>query len=123
MRQKVVLDKSTPFQGALNFSYLLDAPAGKYGRVQIKDGHFFFENGKRIRFIGFNFPARANMPDHKTAEALAARLTTMGVNVVRVHAADAYVGEKGWSTDPEYSILDYAGKTGRLNEKGMERLD
>lgn len=123
MRQKVVLDKSTPFQGALNFSYLLDAPAGKHGHVQIKDGHFFFENGKRIRFIGFNFPARANMPDHKTAEALAARLTTMGVNVVRVHAADAYVGEKGWSTDPEYSILDYAGKTGRLNEKGMERLD
>ncbi len=36
------------------------------------------------------------MPDHETAEVLAARLATMGVNVVRVHAVDAYTGEKGW---------------------------
>lgn len=123
MRQNILMDKAIPYQGALDFSYLLDAPAGKYGHVQIKDGHFYFKNGKRIRFFGFNFPARANMPDHKTAEALAARLATLGVNVVRIHAIDAYTGEKGWSTDPQYSILNYGKKDGSLNEKGLERLD
>ena len=123
MRQRITMDKAAPYQGAMDFSHLLDAPAGKYGHVQIKDGHFYFENGKRIRFFGFNFPARANMPDHETAEALADRLATMGVNVVRVHAVDAWIGEKGWSTDPAYSVLNYrTGKNG-LNEKGMERLD
>ena len=123
MKQKIMMDKASPYQGALDFSYLLDAPAGKYGHVQIKDGHFYFENGKRIRFFGFNFPARANMPDHETAETLAARLATLGVNVVRIHAVDAYTGEKGWSTDPQYSILNYEKKDGSLNEKGLERLD
>lgn len=123
MRQRIVMDKASPYQGALDFSYLLDAPAGKYGHVQVKNGHFYFKNGKRIRFFGFNFPARANMPDHETAKVLAERLATLGVNVVRIHAVDAYTGEKGWSTDPEYSILDYKKKDGSLNKKGLERLD
>lgn len=123
MRQKITMDKGTPFQGALDFSYLQDAPAGKYGHVNVKEGHFYFENGKQVRFFGFNFPARANMPDHETAEVLAARLATMGVNVVRVHAVDACTGEKGWSTDPEYSILDYKEGNAELNENGLERLD
>ena len=48
---------------------------------------------------------------------------TGGVNVVRVHAVDAYTGEKGWSTDPVYSILDYKEGNAELNEKGLERLD
>ena len=36
MKQKIMMDKASPYQGALDFSYLLDAPAGKYGHVQIK---------------------------------------------------------------------------------------
>ena len=63
MKQKIMMDKASPYQGALDFSYLLNAPAGKYGHVQIKDGHFCFKNGKRIRFIGYYFPSRANMPE------------------------------------------------------------
>lgn len=112
MRQHIDMKKAASFQGAMDFSSLLDAPAGKYGHVKVRDGHFYFENGKRIRFFGFNFPARSNMPDHETAEALADSLAALGVNVVRIHAADAYPGEKGWSTDPEYSILDYRKGSG-----------
>lgn len=52
MRQKITMDKGTPFQGALDFSYLQDAPAGKYGHVNVKEGHFYFENGKQVRFFG-----------------------------------------------------------------------
>lgn len=123
MRQRIMIDKETPFQGALDFSYMQDAPAGKFGHVYVKEGHFYFENGRQVRFFGFNFPARANMPDHKTAEILSARLASMGVNVVRVHAVDAASGEKGWSTNPKYSILDDKEGSGRLNERGLERLD
>jgi hypothetical protein len=42
MRQKITMDKGTPFQGALDFSYLQDAPAGKYGHVNVKEGAFLF---------------------------------------------------------------------------------
>ena len=48
MRPRITMDKAAPYQGAMDFSHLLDAPAGKYGHVQIKDGHFYLENGKRI---------------------------------------------------------------------------
>ena len=107
----------------MDFSGLVDAPAGKYGFVQVKDGHFYFSNGKRIRFIGFNFPARANMPDHETADRISARLATMGVNVVRLHALDAYLGPSGWSTGPEAPLLNYPYSSREFNEKGLERFD
>lgn len=107
----------------MDFSALVDAPAGKYGFVQARDGHFYFSNGKRIRFIGFNFPARANMPDHETADKISRRLATMGVNVVRLHALDAWLGSSGWSTGPEAPLLNYPHSGREFNEKGLERFD
>ncbi len=94
MKQHIRIDKLTPNTGILDFSHLLDAPAGKHGFVQVKDGHLAFEDGKRVRFLGFNIAARSNTPDHATAEKLAARFASLGVNVIRLHAADAPIGNE-----------------------------
>ena len=61
----------------LDFSGMLDAPAGKYGRIVVSpDGHFTFEKapGKRIRFVGVNFCNRAQYLTHKESDELAERL-------------------------------------------------
>ena len=42
MKQHIAIDKATPNVGALDFSHLLDAPAGKHGHVTVKKGHFYF---------------------------------------------------------------------------------
>lgn len=126
MKQHIRIDKLTPNTGILDFSHLLDAPAGKHGFVQVKDGHLAFEDGKRVRFLGFNIAARSNTPDHATAEKLAARFASLGVNVIRLHAADAPIGDepRSWSSCREAPLLDYEKGTSRLfNPEGLDRFD
>lgn len=126
MKQHIRIDKLTPNQGILDFSYLLDAPAGKQGFVQARDGHLYFEDGQRARFIGFNIAARSNTPDHATAERIAERLASLGVNVVRLHAADAPIGDepRSWSSCREAPLLDYQQGTSRIfNPEGLNRFD
>jgi hypothetical protein len=38
----------------MDVSFLLDAPAGKHGFIQMKDGHLATGDGRRIRFWGVN---------------------------------------------------------------------
>ena len=95
MRQHIKIHKTHPNKGVLDYSHLLDAPAGKHGFVKTRGGHFYFEDGTRARFLGFNVAARSNTPDHETAEKLAERFASMGVNIIRLHAADAPVSEIG----------------------------
>ncbi|MBQ8731411.1 MAG: beta-galactosidase [Oscillospiraceae bacterium] len=100
--------------GALDFSYLNDAPAGKHGHVVVKDGHFYFEDGTRVRFFGVNLAFAAAYPDKPLAERIAAELASQGVNFVRLHGVDcSYAG-----------IVDYTG-TGlpKINEKNLDKLD
>lgn len=126
MKQSIRIDKLTPNKGLLNFSHLLDAPAGKHGFVQVRNGHLFFEDGLRARFLGFNIAARSNTPDHATAEKLAARFASMGVNVIRLHAADAPIGDEAgsWSSCREAPLLDYEKNTSRLfHPEGLDRFD
>ena len=92
MKQRIRIHKAEPNTGVLNYSHLLDAPAGKHGFVEAKKGHLYFEDGTRARFLGFNVAARSNTPDHETADRMAERFASMGVNIIRLHAADAPVG-------------------------------
>ncbi|HNX05344.1 MAG TPA: cellulase family glycosylhydrolase, partial [Opitutales bacterium] len=80
---------------ALDFSNLLDAPAGKHGFVTEKDGHFYFENapGERVRFHGTNLCYSANYPEKKDAPRIAEYLAGMGYNVVRFHHYDGLLTE------------------------------
>lgn len=125
MDQNIKIDKSISNKGALDFSWLLHKPAGKYGFVKAVDGHLYFENGIRAKFIGFNFPTRACMPDRTAADKISEKLATLGVNVVRLHAADAPLGgrTRSWSSNPDFPLIDYASGNGRtLNEKGLDRF-
>ena len=51
MKQNIRISPVEPNRGALDFSHLLDAPAGCHGFVRVKKGHFTFEDGKRARFL------------------------------------------------------------------------
>ena len=49
MRQPIKINKTNPNKGVLDYSYLLDAPAGKHGFVTTRNGHFYFEDGVRAK--------------------------------------------------------------------------
>ena len=94
------------FTGALDFRFLLDAPAGKHGFIRIRGGHFF-EGEKRIRFYGFNLPFGCPFCPHEDAEVIAERLARAGVNFVRIHAIDSRP-----RTGPSL-LIDYSKGTSR----------
>lgn len=126
MKQRIRIHKAEPNKGVLNYAHLLDAPAGKHGFVQARKGHLYFEDGARARFLGFNVAARSTTPDHETADKMAERFASMGVNIIRLHGADAPVGEEpgSWSSCKEAPLLDYASGTSRkFNPKGLDRFD
>lgn len=126
MKQNIRIHKAEPNQGVLNFSHLLDAPAGKHGFVQSKNGHLYFEDGTSARFLGFNIATRSNTPDHATAEKIAERFASMGVNCIRMHAADAPINDEPctWSSCREAPLLDYdSGSTRRFHPVGLDRFD
>lgn len=76
---------------ALDFSGqgFLDAPAGKFGRIQASaDGHFVYENDpqkKPRRFYGVNFCFSAQYLGHEQADQLAERVARLGYNAIRIH--------------------------------------
>lgn len=126
MKQHIRIHKAVPNKGILNYSHLLDAPAGKHGFVEVRNSHLYFEDGMRARFLGFNVAARSNTPDHETADKMAERFSSMGVNLIRLHAADAPVGEEpgSWSSCVEAPLLDYAGGNSRkFHSEGIDRFD
>lgn len=126
MKQKIRIHKAEPNKGVLDYSHLLDAPAGKHGVVKARNGHFYFEDGTRARFIGFNVAARSNTPDHETADKMAERFASMGVNIIRLHAADGPIGDEpgSWSSCREAPLLDYeSGSSRKFHKEGLDRFD
>ena len=82
-----------------------EVPAGQYEFVQVgEDGHFYFENGRRIRFWGVAIGHQALFPPKELAEAMASRLAKFGFNLVRIDALDRYIfydeGEDTQHFDP-----------------------
>ncbi len=126
MKQRIRIHKAEANKGVLDFSYLLDAPAGKHGFVRASKGHFYFEDGVRARFLGFNVAARSNTPDHETAEKIAERFASLGVNVIRLHAADAPIRDKPrtWASCRETPLLDYeSGSSRHFTKEGLDCFD
>ncbi|WP_052362506.1 hypothetical protein, partial [Geminisphaera colitermitum] len=110
---------------ALDFSHLIDAPAGKHGPVIITpDGHFAFENQptRRIRFWGTNLNFATNYIDRPLADRLATRLARMSYNAVRIHHFDTILLKTNPASshdiDPEkLDRLDYL--VSRLKAAGL----
>ena len=84
---------------ALDFSEIsgLDAPAGKYGRVVVRDGHFEFADrpGVPRRFYGVNLCFGANyFQTPETADRFAGEMARRGYNAIRLHHHDGMLVEK-----------------------------
>ena len=100
---------------ALDFSAIcgIDAPAGKYGRVVVRNGHFEFADrpGVAQRFYGVNLCFGANYGQtRQEADVFAKRLARLGYNAVRLHHHDG--------------ILAGGAKDGtKINPKSMAELD
>ncbi len=108
----------------LDFSFLLDKPAGKYGRVIVNGEHFGFaaEPVRRIRFVGNNLCGGSCLPTHEEAEAFAVRMAQNGYNSIRLHHFDNLLARKDGSSsfdfDPEK--LDRFGYLiAKLKEQGI----
>ena len=123
MFRKYLMDGLEPNQGAINFSELLDAPAGKHGFLRGRDGGLYFEDGVKLRVVGTSMVGSGCVPNHDTAEIVAERIASSGLNLVRMHYADGMcdVGEEPGS---EMRLIDYSQSNSRnLNEEALERLD
>lgn len=87
-----VVDHPGREQSLIDMRFLLDGPAGKHGFLSVKDGHFRFANGQRLRCWGVNITGwalgSALLPPHKEAEIYAESLAKLGVNCVRLHFLD-----------------------------------
>ena len=89
-------------ESALDVSFLNTAPAGKNGRIIVKNGVFVEEKtGKRIRFFGANIGADEAFPEKAAADLVAKKMAQAGVNIVRLHHVD-----NCWSIQYGGSIWD-----------------
>lgn len=82
----------------LDFSFLQDAPAGKYGFLKRgEDGHGTFEKkpGSRPRFYGGNFAWDSSLLEKEETARVAAELPRLGYNLVRAHQHDTKFLPKG----------------------------
>ncbi len=97
---------------ALDFSFLQDAPAGKYGFLQVRDGKFQFENAPSpIRFYGANICYSANYLSKEQSDELAVRLARIGYNAVRFHHFDRAL------------VKNLPKNTTTIDKENLDRLD
>mgnify|MGYP005846290833 CR=1 FL=1 len=107
-----------PFSSFLNFSNRLHVPAGKHGFLTVNrsDGHFYFEDGTRIRFWGVNIAGLSSMQNHSISDQMAEALSQAGVNMVRLHAID-----------PEYpfgGLINYSyNDSQHFNDTNLDNFD
>lgn len=111
-------------ESILDFSGLLDGPAGKYGRVVVRNGKFEFEQrpGEAVRFYGTNLYFDACFPEPADAERMAELLARSGYNSIRLHHYDRKLIDpsdpSGVRPDPaQMEKLDYLFKC--LKERGI----
>jgi hypothetical protein len=76
----------------VDVSFLLDAPAGKHGFIQVSNGHLSTSDGRRIRLWGVNITdwskGSRQIPSKEDAPLWAATLARFGVNCVRFQFLD-----------------------------------
>ncbi len=99
---------------ALDFSFLADAPAGKYGRIQATPaGTLTFEKDpqKHIRLYGVNLCFSASYLGVEEGGKLADYFVYCGYNTVRIHHHDTLL------TDPK------ASDSLTLNPEKLDQLD
>ena len=109
-------------ENATSVKYLNDAPAGKHGFVQVKDGHFYFEDGTRARFWGGALVTSACFVDKQTAEKTAQHLAKIGFNIVRMHIYDS-TGFTGNNKRRDNIFGHNAKNSLKLDAEYLDKLD
>ena len=86
------IDHRVADRSSLDLSWLLNAPAGKSGFLQVRNGHIARPDGTRFRIWGVNLSdfARGSVrfPAKEDAAFWASTLARFGVNCVRIHSFD-----------------------------------
>ena len=85
-----------PESSLVDFSFLLDPPAGKYGFLKVTDdGHFCFErNNQKVRFWGITVAAdNVDIPKEQISNIVSV-IARSGCNLVRFHEIDNRGAEK-----------------------------
>lgn len=105
-------DRSVEKGSALDFSFLVDAPAGKYGRIQIDaNGKYRFEKQDNpVRFYGANICFHALYMSKKECDMIADRLTRIGYNAVRIHHFDRDVVDRKNRSDSGHILPEQLDK-------------
>ena len=103
----------------VDLSFLLDAPAGKDGFIQVRNGHFAKPDGKRFRIWGVNITQFAagsvHFPPKDDAAFWVATLARFGVNCVRLHFFDVEA--------PKGIIAPNRDDTRAFDPEQLDRLD
>jgi len=97
---------------ALDFSFLVERPAGRYGRAKAVGDHFEFEKrpGTPQRFRGVNLTGLAFFLDDGEIDRLTTRLVRMGYNSIRLIHHDGH-------------CMAITNGHVTVSERRMERLD
>lgn len=106
-------------ESVADYSFLNHKPAGKFGWAGVRNGDFVFPNGEKVRWFGINLVA-SRVFDWKTkeeADAFAAKLAALGVNMVRLHHL-----APGWQ-NCEPLFVDGKKSTLVFRDKALEKLD
>ncbi|MCL1887914.1 MAG: hypothetical protein FWF96_03475 [Kiritimatiellaeota bacterium] len=117
--------KSDTGPSVIDASGLLDAPAGKHGRIRAEGGKLVNDKG-RVKFWGINTNyGPGNAPPREVAEQRAAWYAKYGVNAVRLHK---FANGHGWAgicaADSGVAFDEAAAErmdyfVARLKEKGI----
>jgi hypothetical protein len=112
---EIVADPTKSGSHFVDWSSLLEAPAGKHGFIKVEDGHLVFEDGTPAKFWGTNIVAGSCFPKKATADSIAKRLALMGCNLLRFHHMDA-----DWA---QPNIFGNGDNTLSLDATNMDHLD
>lgn len=99
----------------VNWSSLLDAPAGKHGFLTTKNDKFIFEDGTPAKFFGSVLIAHDAFKSKEKVDSLVARLSKMGSNMLRLHLLDAE-----WA---EPNIFGNKENTLEIDEDVVKKMD
>jgi hypothetical protein len=108
-------DWSAPPNSAADVSFLLEAPAGRNGHIEIRDGHLAYPDGRRFRIWGINATGGGALPTKDHAPRLAAHFARLGINCVRFHFLDRPA--------PRGVLAANRDDTRALDPEMMDRLD
>ena len=105
---------------AVDVSALNPAPLTDKRRIAIKNGHFYDQTGRRVRFLATNIGGGACFPAKEDGVKIAGRLRKFGFNMVRLHHMDAPWAEPNLF---HFSGMSYGKKTNALDARSLDRLD